>query len=359
MNLCKSAILLSTLFTIQAQAEFVAIVIPPQGLYTESETDATLDVTQQIVTGTYSVTNAELIYSDVLISDEGCDVELEGDESSGTWTYYNNLACSDDDNFTLLATKGLSNTVTIFRNNTCDYLANEWLTAAHDGTGTGLLYWENSCSINNSIIRSLISSDDDVPAYYLDSIYIDIFSTGEGEENLEGEPLEPTLPDEGEGEGSVNPEFNLPYIQWVYDDIVVDHPFLESIDLSNLTYVLGDSVILRGMSNITSFDLSSLRNYNNVPLNVNVMGAMNATELDVSRLTFADIDISYTNISDISKFYRLQSGTIITNNDSETFFPQVTTFPNKNSSFCYGVRSGNITLSSSISQSNAESACNW
>ncbi|OEF09526.1 hypothetical protein [Vibrio genomosp. F10] len=353
MNLCKSAILLSTIFTIQAQAEWVAIVIPPQGLYTESETNATLDVTQEIVTGTYSVTNAELIYSDVLISDEGCDVELDGDESSGTWTYYNNLACSDDDNFTLLATKGLSNTVTLFRNNSCDYLANEWLTAAHDGTGTGLLYWENSCSINNSIIRSLMSFDD-VPAYYLDSINIDIFSTGEGEEGGE------TGPSEGEGEGSANPEFNLPHIQWVYDDIVVDHPFLTSIDLSNLTYVLGDSVILRGMGNITSFDLSSLRNYNNVPLNVNVMGAMSAESLDLSKLSYADtIDISYTNISDISKFYRLQSGTIITNNDTETFFPQVTTFPNINSSFCYGVRSGNITLSSSISQSNAESACNW
>ncbi|MGF1884463.1 hypothetical protein [Vibrio splendidus] len=351
MNFYKSALVLSTFLTLSAQAEWVAIVIPPQGLYTESGSDAALDVTQEVVTGTYSVKNAELIYSDLLISDEGCDVELEGDESSGTWTYYNNLACSDDDNFTLLATKGLSNTVTIFRNNTCDYLANEWLTAAHDGTGTGLLYSENSCSINNSIIRSLMSFDD-VPAYYLDSINIDIFSTGEGEEGGE------TLPDEGEGEGSVNPEFNLPYIQWVYDDIVIDHPFLTSIDLSNLTYVLGDSVILRGMSNITSFDLSNLRNYYSAPLNVNVMGAMSAESLDLSRLSFANtIDISYTNISDISKFYRLQTGTIITNNDSETFFPQVTTFPNRNSSFCYGVRAGNITLSSSISQSNAENAC--
>ncbi|MFA0463443.1 MULTISPECIES: hypothetical protein [unclassified Vibrio] len=357
MNFYKSALVLSTFLTLSAQAEWVAIVIPPEGLYTESESDAALDVTQDVVTGTYSVTNAELIYSDLLISDEGCDVELDGDESSGTWTYYNNLACSDDDNFTLIATKGLSNTVTIFRNSSCDYLANEWLTAAHDGTGTGLLYSENSCSINNSIIRSLMSFDN-VPAYYLDSIYIDIFSTGEGEENLEGEPLEPTLPDEGEGEGSANPEFNLPYIQWVYDDIVIDHPFLTSIDLSNLTYVLGDSVILRGMGNITSFDLSSLRNYYSAPLNVNVMGAMNATELDISRLSYADtIDISYTNISDISKFYRLQTGTIITNNDSETFFPQVTTFPNRNSSFCYGVRARNITLSSSISQANAENAC--
>lgn len=351
MNFYKSALVLSTFLTLSAQAEWVAIVIPPQGLYTESESNAALDVTQDVVTGTYSVTNAELIYSDLLISDEGCDVELEGDESSGTWTYYNNLACSDDDNFTLLATKGLSNTVTIFRNSSCDYLANEWLTAAHDGTGTGLLYSENSCSINNSIIRSLMSFDD-VPAYYLDSINIDIFSTGEGSEGGE------TAPSEGEGEGSVNPEFNLPFIQWVYDDIVIDHPFLTSIDLSNLTYVLGDSVILRGMSNITSFDLSNLRNYYSAPLNVNVMGAMSAESLDLSRLSFANtIDISYTNISDISKFYRLQTGTIITNNDSETFFPQVTTFPNRNSSFCYGVRGGDITLSSSISQSNAENAC--
>lgn len=358
MNFYKSALVLSTFLTLSAQADWVAIVIPPQGLYTESGSDAALDVTQDAVTGTYSVTNAELIYSDLLISDEGCDVELEGNESSGTWTYYNNLACSDDDKFTFIATKGLSETVTIFRSNSCDYLSNEWLTAAYDGTGTGLIYNEGSCSINNSTIRSLISSKDIVPAYYLDSINVDIFSTGEGEVNVEGEALEPTLPDEGEGEGSENPEFKLPYIQWVYDDIVIDHPFLVNIDLSNLTYVLGDSVILRGMSNITSFDLSSLRNYYSAPLNVNVMGAMSAQSLDLSRLTFGNvIDISYTNISDISKFYRLQTGTIITNNDSETFFPQVTTFPNRNSSFCYGVRAGNITLSSSISQSNAENAC--
>ncbi|MGC3833498.1 hypothetical protein ACPSKX_04050 [Moritella viscosa] len=326
MDLCKSAILLTTLFTLSAQAAFYAIVMPPKGMY--KEPSAELNVTQETDTGTYSVTNAELIFSETLISDEGCDVELVGDETSGTWTYYNSLACSDDDKFTLLATKGLSNTVTVFKNSSCDYLANGWLAAAHNGTGTGLIYNEGS-------------------------INIDIFSTGEGEEGVE-----PTTPDEGEGEGSVNPEFNLPELRWVYDDIVVDHPFLIKLDLSNLTYVLGDTIILRGMKNLTSFDLSSLRNYNNTPLNINIMGAMSAKNLDISRLSYSNvIDISYTSISDISTFSNLRTGTIITNNDSEAFFPQITTFPSRNSIFCKAVRWGDITLSSSISQSNAESSC--
>lgn len=350
MNLCKSAILLTTLFTLSAQAAFYAIVMPPKGMY--KEPSAELNVTQETDTGTYSVTNAELIFSETLISDEGCDVELVGDETSGTWTYYNSLACSDDDKFTLLATKGLSNTVTVFKNSSCDYLANGWLAAAHNGTGTGLIYNEGSCSINNSIIRSLMSFDS-VPSYFLDSINIDIFSTGEGEEGVE-----PTTPDEGEGEGSVNPEFNLPELRWVYGDIVVDHPFLIKLDLSNLTYVLGDTIILRGMKNLTSFDLSSLRNYNNTPLSINIMGAMSAQNLDISRLSYSKvIDISYTSISDISTFSNLRAGTIITNNDSEAFFPQITTFPSRNSNFCKAVRWGDITLSSSISQSNAESSC--
>lgn len=346
MNLCKSAILLSTLFTIQAQAEWVAIVIPPEGMYTEPS--AALNVTQNNVKGTYEVVKSELYYSDIIVSEEGCDVLLDGDEKSGNWEYLNSGGCSDNDSFTLSATGDLSETVTLWaKAPSCDYLSNGWLKAAQDGSGTGLIYSEKSCSINDSDIRSLMSYDS-VPAYFLNSINIDIMGGGEGGEG--GTPA----PNEGEGEGSVNPEFNLPNIQYVFGDIIIDHPFLETLDLSNLRYA-GSTIILRGMQNITSFDLSKL-SYNNY--NINILGAMSATELDISSVENSGvIDISYTNISNITKFANLKSGLIITNNDSEAFFPQITTFPNRNTNFCRAIRWGDITLSSSISQSNAESAC--
>jgi hypothetical protein len=43
------------------------------------------------------------------------------------------------------------------------------------------------------------------------------------------------------------------------------------------------------MQNITKFDLSRLQNYYNSPLDINLMGAMVATELDISRLHNAGI----------------------------------------------------------------------
>ncbi|TCT63786.1 hypothetical protein [Vibrio crassostreae] len=347
MNLFKSAILLATLlatlFTIQAQAEWVAIVIPPEGMYTEPS--AALNVTQDNVKGTYEVVKSELYYSDIIVSEEGCDVLLDGDEKSGNWEYLNSGGCSDNDSFTLSATGDLSETVSLWaKAPSCQYWNNGWLAAAQDGSGTGLVYNSQSCSINNSDIRSLMSYDS-VPAYYLNSINIDIMGGGEG-----GTPA----PNEGEGEGSVNPEFNLPNIQYVFGDIIIDHPFLETLDLSNLRYA-GSTIILRGMQNITSFDLSKL-SYNNY--NINILGAMSATELDISSVENSGIiDISYTNISNITKFANLKSGLIITNNDSEAFFPQITTFPDRDTNFCRAIRWGDITLSSSISQSNAESAC--
>ncbi|CAK1860063.1 Leucine-rich repeat domain-containing protein [Vibrio crassostreae] len=345
MNFNKSILFLSTLLTLSAQAEFVAIVIPPEGMYTEPS--AALKVTQNDVVGTYEVVKSELHYSDIIVSDEGCDVLLDGDEKSGKWEYLNSGGCSDNDSFTLTATGDLSETISLWaKAPACQYWNNGWLKAAQDGSGTGLVYNSQSCSINNSDISSLMSYDS-VPAYYLNSIHIDAMG-GEGGEG--GTPA----PDEGEGEGAISPEFNLPNIQYVFGDITVDHPFLEALDLSNLRYA-GSNIILRGMNKITKFDLSKL-SYNYY--NINVMGAMFATELDISNVENGGrIDISYTSISNITKFANLKYGLIITNNDNEAFFPQVTTFPNRNSNFCKAVRWGDVTLSSSISQANAENAC--
>jgi hypothetical protein len=206
--------------------------------------------------------------------------------------------------------------------------------------------------LNGSNINYFISSDS-IPAYYLQSVNIDVIGGGmmEGGEGGEGGEI-------GIGEGEASQDFNMPNIQYVFNDLIIDHPFLSNIDISNLRYVLGDTIILRGMQNITSFDLSNLRNYYNTPLNINVMGAMNATELDISQVQNAGvIDLSYTSISDVNKFKNLKFGAIISNNDSELYFPQIETFPSRYSNFCQGVRWGNITFSSSISQDNADDAC--
>jgi len=355
-----TTLLATTLLSIAVQASYVAVIHLPKAPTIDPV--AQILVSQSIVdmSGSYSVSNSELYYSEKLISEEGCDVKLTGDEKSGTWKYFNSLACSDSDTITFLAKGGLVKTIALWENaSTCKYWENEWLAAAKQQQdfgfgGTGLIYNSDSCSINGSAIRSLISHDS-LPSYFLDSIVVDVFGGGgEGGEGFELPPAE----GEGIGEGASNPEFNLPLIQYVFGDIVVDFPFLVNLDLSNLRYVLGDKVILRGMQNITSFDLSKLQNYYNAPLDINVMGAMVATELDISRLQNAGtIDISYTNISNVSKFVNLKFGSIITNNDNELYFPQVTTFPPRYSNFCQGVRWGNITFSSSISQTNADDAC--
>jgi hypothetical protein len=350
----KTTLLVTLLFSITAQSEYVAVIIIPKIEVTEPS--AQLLVSQESLlgmNGSYRVNNSELFYSDTLISDEGCDVKLTGDEKSGTWEYFNSLGCTDNDTITFLAKGGLTKTISLWSNfSACKYWENDWLAAAQNGTGTGLIYNSSSCSINGSSIRSLISHDS-LPSYYLDSIHIDVLGGGEG-----GEGLPPAPEGEGIGEGASNPEFNLPLIQYVFNDIVVDFPFLVNIDLSNLRYVLGDKIILRGMQNITKFDLSRLQNYYNTPLNINVMGAMIATELDISRLQNAGvIDISYTSITDVSNFSRLKFGAIISNNDNELYFPQITVFPSRFSNFCQGVRWGNITFSSSISQANADDAC--
>jgi len=359
----KNTLLLTALLSVTAQAEYFAVVTVPT--VQAIEPTAQLFVSQESLvgmSGSYSVSNTELFYSDTLISDEGCDVKLTGDEKSGTWEYFNSLGCSDNVSIKNIKKSGLVKTVYLWSEAAaCKYWENEWLSAAKQQRdfgfgGTGLIYNSNSCSINGSTIMSLISHDS-LPSYFLDSIHIDALGVGEGEEG--GEGLPPPPPEgEGIGEGASNPEFNLPLIQYVFNDIVVDFPFLVNLDLSNLRYVLGDKIILRGMQNITKFDLSKLQNYYNAPLDINVMGAMVATELDISRLQNAGvIDLSYTSITDVSKFYRLKFGTIISNNDNELYFPQVTVFPSRFSNFCQGVRWGNITFSSSISQTNADNAC--
>lgn len=359
MKFIKSIAILSILFNITlSHASFVAVVNVPKTTNTTS-TASNLIVSKdslEAITGTYKTTNTELFYSDFLISEEGCEVELSGSSTSGSWTYYNSVGCSDNDEITFLTTDGLTETVSLWANaSPCEYLNNGWLDAAFNGS-IGLIFNESSCSINGSDILTFLSFDS-IPAYYLSSINIDIFSNPEGEESGEGGE---GIIIEGEeiGEGIDNQSFNMPNIQYVFGDIVVDHPFLDSIDVSNLRYVLGDKVILRGMQNITSFDLSNLRNYSNNPLDINVMGAMLAERLNISRLTRAgDIDISYTNISDISDFKNLKYGRIITNADSEIYFTQVEVFPNYSSDFCRGIRRGDIYLTSSISQANAIDAC--
>jgi hypothetical protein len=351
----KTTLLLTALLSVTAQSAYVAVVTVPNEI--AKEPTAQLFVSQESLvgmSGSYNVTNSELYYSDTLISDEGCEVSLNGDKHSGTWQYFNSLGCSDNDTITFLAKGGLVKTVSLWSSApACKYWKNDWLAATKQQRdfgygGTGLVFNSSSCSVNGSAIKSLISHDS-IPAYYLDSINIDALGGGEGEGEGEGE---------GIGEGASNPEFNLPLIQYVFNDIVVDFPFLVNIDLSNLRYVLGNKIVLRGMQNITKFDLSRLQNYYNSPLDINLMGAMVATELDISRLHNAGvIDISYTSITDVSKFYRLKFGTIISNNDNELYFPQVTVFPSRYTSFCQGVRWGNITFSSSISQTNADNSC--
>jgi len=356
----KTTLLLTALLSVSAQAEYFAVVTLPK--IQAIEPTAQLFVSQESLvgmSGSYSVSNSELFYSDTLISDEGCEVKLTGDERSGTWEYFNSLGCSDNDTITFLAKGGLVKTISLWSAAAaCNYWENEWLAAAKQQQdfgfgGTGLIYNSDSCSINGSTIMSLISHNS-LPSYFLDSIHIDALGGGEG-----GEGLPPPPPEgEGIGEGASNPEFNLPLIQYVFGDIVVDFPFLVNLDLSNLRYVLGDKIILRGMQNITKFNLSKLQNYYNAPLDIIILGAMSAVELDLSRLQNAGvIDISYTSITDVSKFYRLKFGTIISNNDNELYFPQVTVFPSRFSNFCQGVRWGNITFSSSISQTNADNAC--
>jgi hypothetical protein len=356
----KTTLLLTALLSVTAQASYVAVVTLPKAI--AKEPTAQLFVSQESLvgmSGSYSVSNSELFFSDTLISDEGCEVKLTGDEKSGTWEYFNSLGCSDNDSITFLAKGGLVKTVYLWSDAAaCNYWENEWLAAAKQQQdfgfgGTGLIYNPDSCSVNGSSIKSLISPST-LPAYFLDSINIDIISGGEG-----GEGLPPPPPEgEGAGEGSINPEFNLPLIQYVFNDIIVDFPFLVNIDLSNLRYVLGTQVVLRGMQNITKFDLSKLQNYYDSPLDINIMGAMSAVELDISGIQNGGvIDISYTSITDVSKFSRLKFGTIISNNDNELYFPQVTVFPSRFSNFCQGVRWGNITFSSSISQTNADNAC--
>lgn len=365
MKLIKSGIILSALFSITTQASYVAVVHLPKAPAIEPVAEILVSQESLIgMNGLYSVNNSELYYSDTILSEEGCEVQLTGNELSGSWQYFNSLGCSDNDTITFLAKGGLTKKIALWSGApACKYWENEWLVAAKQqqdfgSGGTGLIYNPDSCSINGSAIRSLISHDS-LPSYFLDSIIIDVLGGG-GEGGAEGgEGIElPPAEGEGIGEGASNPEFNLPLIQYVFGDIIVDFPFLVNLDLSKLTYVLGDKVVLRGMQNITKFDLSNLRNYYNAPLDINVMGAMVATELDISRLQNAGtIDISYTNISNVSKFVNLKFGSIITNNDNELYFPQLTTFPTRYSNFCQGVRWGNITFSSSISQTNADDAC--
>ncbi len=359
----KNTLLLTALLSVTAQAEYFAVVTVPK--VQAIEPTPQLFVSQESLvgmSGSYSVSNTELFFSDTLISDEGCEVKLTGDEKSGTWEYFNSLGCSDNDSITFLAKGGLVKTVSLWSSAAaCNYWENEWLAAAKQQQdfgfgGTGLIYNPDSCSVNGSAVSSLISHDS-IPAYYLDSINIDALGGGEGGEG--GEGLPPPPPEgEGIGEGASNPELNLPLIQYVFNDIIVDFPFLINLNLSNLRFVLGNRIVLRGMQNITKFDLSKLQNYYNAPLDINIMGAMSAVELDISGLQNGGvIDISYTSITDVSKFSRLKFGTIISNNDNELYFPQVTVFPSRFSNFCQGVRWGNITFSSSISQTNADNAC--
>jgi len=357
--LIKTTLLITTLISVTAQSAYVAVVHVPKNPIIEPVAQLLVSQSLADMSGSYSVSNSELYYSDTILSEEGCNVQLVGDEKSGSWKYFNSLGCSDNDTITFLAKGGLTKKIALWNGApTCKYWENEWLTAARNGTGTGLIYNPDSCSINGSAIRSLISHDS-IPAYYLDSIIIDVLGGG-GEAGLEeGESIDlPPAEGEGIGEGASNPEFNLPLIQYVFGDIIVDFPFLVNLNLLNLRYVLGDKIILRGMQNITKFDLSKLQNYYNAPLDINVMGAMIATELDISRLQNAGvIDISYTSITDVSKFYRLKYAEIITNNDNELYFPQVTIFPSKYSDFCKGVVWENITFSSARSQENADNAC--
>lgn len=302
--------------------------------------DAEISIVQNVFNtsnGSYEVFEDELNFSSTLSSKEGCLVELLGDEKSGMFFYTNDEQCSDEDKITLSTKSGLTKSFDVYPDGTRCSGDNDWLNAAINGY-KGLKYNYRSCSINGSTIW-VLGSFDNIPASWLRGVYIDLFGDG-GNEGEEGE---------GEFEGQDEYMFKMPDVKYNYGDLVVKHPFITKFDFSSLFYSYSN-ISIANNAQIEEIDLSRLTgNTYNLDVSYNFL----LSNLDISSMQYAYIiNISNTAINDISSFSNLRSGAILT--DGIT----LTTFPNKNSTFCSYFNSGSITIDDTVNFYNAIDACN-
>lgn len=357
MNIKKILLATSALTSIYAQAAYYAVVnVPvaiggsdqPEILVTKDSPEAT--------TGTYKVLNAQLLTTNTVTSDDGCDVELSGDEFNGTFTYINN-GCSQDDSFTLLGTKGALKTVKMWNIYNCDFTKNEWLKAAYDGID-GLVFNARSCNVDGSRIRYLMSYDS-IPATYLSEVNINYNGheggSGELPEGGSGELPEGGA-EPGIGEGATDPVFILPNIQVIYGDVVVDNPFLKEIDMSNLYYITGTKIKLNPNAEEISFP--NLRNLYGIPFDVEFLGAMSLREIKMPNVRYVGtLDIRYTFLTNLRNLSNLREGQIKVGPTDFFGYVPILDFPSRYSDFCYGVRTSKIQFDEAQSQANAVQAC--
>ncbi|WP_224055816.1 hypothetical protein [Vibrio penaeicida] len=357
MNIKKILLATSALTSIYTQAAYYAVVnVPvaiggsdePQILVTKDSPEAT--------TGTYKVLNAQLLTTNTVTSDDGCDVELSGDEFNGSFTYINN-GCSQDDSFTLLGTKGALKTVKMWNIYNCDFTKNEWLKAAYDGID-GLVFNARSCNVDGSKIRYLMSYDS-IPATYLSEVNINYNGheggSGELPEGGSGELPEGGA-EPGIGEGATDPVFILPNIQVIYGDVVVDNPFLKEIDMSNLYYITGTKIKLN--PNAEEIAFPNLRNLYGIPFDVEFLGAMSLRKIKMPNVRYlGTLDIRYTFLTDLRNLGNLREAQIKVGPTDFFGYVPIIDFPDRYSHFCYGVRTSKIQFDEAQSQENAVEAC--
>ncbi|CAH6827225.1 conserved exported hypothetical protein [Vibrio chagasii] len=349
MNIKDFLLATTALTSFFSQAAYYAVVnVPvaidgsdePQILVTKDSPEAT--------TGTYKVLNAQLLTTNTVTSDDGCDVELSGDTFNGTFTYINN-GCTQDDSFTLLGTKGALKTVKMWNIYNCDFTKNEWLKAAYDGID-GLVFNARSCNVDGSRIRYLMSYDS-LPATYLSEVNINFNGHGGGSGELPEGGAEP-----GIGEGATDPVFILPNIQVIYGDVVVDNPFLKEIDMSNLYYITGTRIKLN--PNAEEIAFPNLRNLYGIPFDIEFLGAMSLRSIAMPNVRYlGTLDIRYTFLTDLSSLSNLREAQIKVGPTDFFGYVPIIDFPSKYSHFCYGIRSSSIVFDEVQSQANAVQAC--
>lgn len=310
----------------------------PVEMNPETPTTKTISITKNFFNpaiGTYTVTDDELDMTSILYSKEGCILELEGTSTSGTYDYINDQGCSDYDTFTLSTLSGYSQEFEIW-NDGGRCTDNDWLNAARNGFD-GLVYNHLKCNIDSSFIK-VLGSFDDIPGTYLLGVDIDLY---DGTEGTEGE---------GEMEGQDYYNFNLPDVRYIKYNIEIKHPFISEFDFSRLEYAgysspNGLKIVITDNAFVEEIDLRSLRSS---PTLLDFSYNFALEKLDIRSVQYAGtIDISETSITDISSFYNLRQGNIVSNGTTFTYFPS------RNSSFCYGFRRGDISITP---ESNALSA---
>ena len=347
----KGLLLLTSVSSFHCYADnyFAVVAIPETTIVSylpETETIEPVitverNATNQLI-GTFTVENDQLDTTTLINSSEGCSVELDTtDGTDGSWSYINDNSCSDDDTVTFSSKKGVNDvTIVIWdSSNSCD-TTNDWLNAASSGY-EGLKYNRKSCTINDSDIRSLVSFNE-VPAQYLNSVFVSLLQSYDGGDPVYAEG------GEGQEEGLETYYFLLPDVKYIWGDLFVEHFFLTELDLSDLQYVGGDINLIK-LDYIESIDLSSLK------YDVSYMSfehSFSLTNLNIENLQGADyIDLSYTSISDISKFKSLKYAEIISD------YITLSVFPERYSNFCGGIRNGNITITPYSNWSAAYDAC--